>query len=106
MLRALLNARDQGGVLAPAQFVWLRGTPGVGKSYFLDYVLSELMKRETVESEGVNKCKRTESESVRVLVISGPQNKATLFESHESKAKEYVGLDQVRANTELIASVQ
>ena len=25
MLRALLNARDQGGVLAPAQFVWLRG---------------------------------------------------------------------------------
>ena len=86
--------------------MWLRGTPGVGKSYFLDYVLSELMKRETVESEGVNKCKRTESESVRVLVISGPQNKATLFESHESKAKEYVGLDQVRANTELIASVQ
>ena len=25
LLRALLNARDEGGVLAPAQFVWLRG---------------------------------------------------------------------------------
>src|SRR5690606_29300093 len=24
LLRALLNARDEGGVLAPAQFVWLR----------------------------------------------------------------------------------
>ena len=88
--------------------MWLRGIPGVGKSYFLDYVLSELMKRETVESEGVEN-KRTGSikgPSVRVLVMSGPQNKATLFESHKTKPQEYVGLDQVRANKELIASVQ
>ena len=82
------------------QFVWVRGTPGVGKSYFLDYVLAELMKGDIVES----KC--SEIKSIRVLVISGPLNKAILFENHKTRPTEFFGLEQVRANNELIASVQ
>ena len=76
------------------QFVWVRGIPGVGKSYFLDYVLSELIKR----ASAANK-------SIKVLVISGPLNKATLFQGHNTKPVQHFGLEQVRANTKLINSV-
>ena len=49
------------------QIVFLKGTPGVGKSYFLDYALACLME-----------------DNQKVLLISGPNAKAMLFESHQT----------------------
>lgn len=50
---------------ADFQIVFLKGTPGVGKSVFLDYALSSLI-----------------TDGKKVLLISGPTNRAMLFVNH------------------------
>lgn len=48
------------------QIVFRKRSPGVGKSYVLDYALASLIK-----------------ENQQVLLVSGPNDKAMLFENHE-----------------------
>jgi hypothetical protein len=79
-------------IYSKCQFAWQRecrlvvvkGTPGVGKSVFLDYVLSQLLSATGVP--------------VRVMVVRGPSDDVLLYRNGYSEQPEEVSLQVARSN--------
>jgi len=61
------------------QIVFMKGTPGVGKSVCLDYFLSSLI-----------------SEKKKVLLVSGPTNKSVIFINHSTPPETIDAMEALR----------